>query len=253
MHLALPSSRAGPSNTLVPAYLDSCFCSRKRSNSSWTRCTKSFSVGERKTPSKQRRARVIGGRACGADGQGLDQRTDREPPQPRSVGAARVSRASWSRSLLRQEKQGCAQGPWHNSSWAWVGLPEPLERAALQARRGLLGLCVRAARARPRLQGSWAPAGESGRLRLPQDCSAGAVGPPQPRSQRVEGCGRATTEALPPGPPGPLTETAPRAAATLRIPRSLSASSCAQKPDPWQRRSTTARPGGGITEMAQGV
>ena len=199
MHLALPSSRAGPSNTLVPAYLDSCFCSRKRSNSSWTRCTKSFSVGERKTPSKQRRARVIGGRACGADGQGLDQRTDREPPQPRSVGAARVSRASWSRSLLRQEKQGCAQGPWHNSSWAWVGLPEPLERAALQARRGLLGLCVRAARARPRLQGSWAPAGESGRLRLPQDCSAVQSALPSPGARGSKGAG------------GPLQRRYPRA------------------------------------------
>lgn len=45
---------------------DSCFCSRKRSSSSWMRCTKSFSAAERKTPSKQRRARVTGGRAYGA-------------------------------------------------------------------------------------------------------------------------------------------------------------------------------------------
>lgn len=61
---ALPSGRAGA--TLTPAYLDSCFCSRKRSSSSRMRCTKSFSAAERKTPSKQRRARVTGGRAYGA-------------------------------------------------------------------------------------------------------------------------------------------------------------------------------------------
>lgn len=53
--------------------LDSCFCSRKRSSSSWTRWTKSFSAEERKTPSKQRRARVTDGRACRSGGQGRDQ------------------------------------------------------------------------------------------------------------------------------------------------------------------------------------
>lgn len=53
--------------------MDSCFCSRKRSSSSWTRWTKSFSAEERKTPSKQRRARVTDGRACRGGGQGRDQ------------------------------------------------------------------------------------------------------------------------------------------------------------------------------------
>lgn len=135
----------------------------------------------------------------------------------------------WSRSLLRQEKRGRAQGPWHKSRWARVGLPAPLEHAALHTSRRLLGLCARAARGRPRLQGSWAQAGESGRLGPPRACSAGEVRPPQQGNQRLKGRGLAATKALTPGPPAALTETAPQAAAALRIPRSLRASSCFTK------------------------
>lgn len=71
-------SSPGPDATITPAYFDSCFCSRKRSSSSWMRCTKSFSAEERKTPSKQRRARVTGGRTCGA----TDTAAIRAPPGP---------------------------------------------------------------------------------------------------------------------------------------------------------------------------
>lgn len=63
---------------MFPAYLDSCFCSRKRSSSSWTRWTKSFSAEERKTPSKQRRARVTDGRACRGNEQGRDKNVSPE-------------------------------------------------------------------------------------------------------------------------------------------------------------------------------
>lgn len=175
---------AGPPNTLAPSYLDSCFCSWKRSSSSWTRCTKSFSVGERKTPSKQRRARVIGGRACGADGQGRGQSRPRATPTPQCrcckglrgivvrVSPAREKQASrWGRDVPRSPGTTAAG----HGRGSWPPHAGPMLR----------GLCARAARAPPGLTGSRARA-ESRRGR-------GRLGP-----------GRPTQSALPsPGARGP--------------------------------------------------
>lgn len=97
---ALPSK--GAPSPLPRAYFDSCFCSRKRSSSSWIRWTKSFSAEERKTPSKQRRARVTGGRACKKDGQGGgSEHRPRDHPRPRNAGTERALETLWSKSRRR--------------------------------------------------------------------------------------------------------------------------------------------------------
>lgn len=168
--------------------LDSCFCTRKRSSSSWTWCTKSFSVGERKTPSKQRRARVTGGRACGADGQGRDQSTDPEPPQPRS--AARGSETLRLRSLLGRERRRlgggegtCPRSParqqkgFQAPAWARCSAREP------DAAGPLSPCCARL----PQARGLSGLGGESGRPGPHRACSEGTVGPPQLGGERPGG------------------------------------------------------------------
>lgn len=169
VHPVLPSCRACPSTTLVPAYFDSCFCSKKRSSSSWTWSTKSFSVGERKTPSKQRRARVIGGRACRADGQGPGQRTDlSSPPSPAEsvLPGTRRHRGprlpSDKREAGSEVGKGRAQVPRHRSRGRGRGSAPRPQRAAPAPgpdAAGRSGPCC----ARCPGLGTLGPGGESGR------------------------------------------------------------------------------------------
>lgn len=85
---------------------DSCFCSRKRSSSSWMRCTKSFSAAERKTPSKQRRARVTGGRAYGATDTAAIRAQNPGPPTTEDTVSPLIGDEPGS-----EEGKGRAQGP----------------------------------------------------------------------------------------------------------------------------------------------
>ena len=115
---ALPSGRA--SAILTPAYFDSSFCSRKRSSSSWMRCTKSFSAVERKTPSKQRRARVTGGRACGASDTAAIRAQNPAPSTTEDTVSPPIREGPGS-----EEGKGRAQGPRQGRGGAGRGHPAP--------------------------------------------------------------------------------------------------------------------------------
>lgn len=99
---------------------DSCFCSRKRSSSSWMRCTKSFSAEERKTPSKQRRARVTGGRACGATETAAIRAQTPGPP----TSKVEISPLS-SEELGSEAGEGRAQGPGEGQQPVGGGVSRP--------------------------------------------------------------------------------------------------------------------------------
>lgn len=217
-------SNPGPDATITPAYFDSCFCSRKRSSSSWMRCTKSFSAEERKTPSKQRRARVTGGRTCGA----TDTAAIKARPGPTLDQGQGLS--SYRRGAGLRGGEGTRPGsPGRAVVGQLGGLPAPAALAfavpGLARRRLGPAQPARSTLPGPEARG---PGGARGLLR------ASKRGDP------------------PPGPPASLTAGAPRvAAAALRIPRSLRALEPEETPGPRRRRSATMRPGGGMAATTE--
>lgn len=105
--------------------MESCFCNRKRSSSSWTRWTKSFSAEERKTPSKQRRARVTDGRACRVGGQDRDKKIGLKSAHSPRVGAARSSVTFESLAFVGSDGRRVSAGPRALTSEAGLGPPLP--------------------------------------------------------------------------------------------------------------------------------
>lgn len=212
VHAALSGSRAGP---IQHPYLDSCFCSRKRSSSSWTRCTKSFSVGERKTPSKQRRARVIGGRACGQTAKGRI-RAQTHPPTPQCRRCKSLGGIVVQVSPPIREKQA--------PRWGRNMSRSPGTTAAGH-RRGPARAAARCPRTRARCCGAFVPklrALAPGSLALgPGREPAEGRGRPSPARSREPGergpAGRSAPAPGPPArPPARHTHRSPHRSRTVR-------------------------------------